>query len=245
MIDADLRNLSSDRVGPATGLELEREVAALAPLLDADAEAIRARRGDEAAMLGWIDLPHDPAGVVDEIEAYAAEAKGRFTDLVLLGIGGSALGAAAVVSALQHPARALQGTDGEGLRLHVVDNVDADVVHGLLTTLDPRRTLVNVVSKSGTTAETMAAFLAFDAWLRDAVGDEARDHVVATTDPAQGILRPRVDREGIRAFSVPPSVGGRFSVLSPVGLLPIALAGIDLTALLAGAARANDAAARP
>jgi glucose-6-phosphate isomerase len=245
MIDADLRNLSSDRVGPATGLELEPEIAALAPLLDADAQAIRDRRDDEAAMLGWIDLPHDPAGVVEEIDAYAAEAKGRFDDLVLLGIGGSALGASAVVSALQHPARALQGTEGEGLRLHVVDNVDADVVHGLLTTLDPRRTLVNVVSKSGTTAETMAAFLAFDAWLRDALGDDARDHVVATTDPAQGILRPLVDREGIRAFSVPPSVGGRFSVLSPVGLLPIALAGIDLTALLAGAARANDAAARP
>ncbi len=245
MIDCDLRNLSSDRIGPAQGLELEAEIAALAPHLDRDADALRARRDDPEQMLGWIDLPTEQEEEVEAIQAYVREARGRFDDLVVLGIGGSSLGAAAVIAALQPPARALRGTDGEGLRVHFVDNVDADVIHDLLEVLEPSRTLVNVISKSGTTAETMAGFLAFDAWLREALGADAREHVVATTDPASGILRPYADREGLRSFAVPPSVGGRFSVFSAVGLLPIALAGIDLRALLSGASRGNDAAARP
>jgi len=245
MIDIDLRNLSASRIGPDRGFDLDAESAALAPHLDRDADALRGRRGDPAQMLGWIDLPAEQDAVIDDIEAYAERAGERFDDLVVLGIGGSSLGAAAVVSALQHPARALQGSAGDGLRVHVVDNVDADVVGGLLEVLDPARTLVNVISKSGTTAETMAAYLAFEAWLRAALGDTFLEHVAITTDPESGILRPLAQRDGIRAFAVPPSVGGRFSVLSPVGLLPIALAGVDVRALLAGAARANDAAARP
>lgn len=245
MIDCDLRNLSSDRIGPAQGLELDAEIAALAPHLDRDADALRARRDDPAAMLGWIDLPTGQEEDVAELLAFAEEARDRFDDLVVLGIGGSSLGAAAVVSALQHPARALQGPDGDGLRIHFVDNVDADVIHGLLEVLDPSRTLVNVISKSGTTAETMAGYLAFEAWLRDALGDRFAAHVAVTTDPESGILRPLAERDGLRAFAVPPSVGGRFSVLSAVGLLPIALAGADVRGLLAGAARADEAAARP
>ena len=245
MIDIDLRNLSESRIGPDRGFDLDAESSALAPHLDRDADALRGRRSDPSQMLGWIDLPTEQDAVVDEIEAFAERARDRFDDLVVLGIGGSSLGAAAVVSALQHPARALQGSAGHGMRVHIVDNVDADVVTGLLEVLDPARTLVNVISKSGTTAETMAAYLAFEAWLREALGDAFGEHVAITTDPETGILRPLAERDGIRAFSVPPSVGGRFSVLSPVGLLPIALAGLDVRALLAGAARANDAAARP
>jgi len=246
MIDIDLRNLSSSRIGPDRGLELESETAALGPLLDRDAEALTARRHDASEMLGWIDLPSQSETLLDQLAEYAVTARRRADELVVLGIGGSSLGAAAVVSALQHPARALQATGGEGMRVHFVDNVDADVIRGLLDTLDPSRTLINVISKSGTTAETMAGYLAFESWLRDALGEGAfRDHVVATTDPEQGILRPLADRDGIRAFAVPPSVGGRFSVLSAVGLVPIALAGLDPRALLRGAGRANDGAAQP
>lgn len=244
-MDIDLRNLASERIGRDRGLELDAELDALGPSLDQAHEALAARRDVSAAMLGWIDLPSNQDEVVDEIEAFTAAQAERFDDLVVLGIGGSSLGAAAVVSALQHPARALQGGQGHGLRVHFVDNVDADVVAGLLEVLDPRRTLVNVISKSGTTAETMAAYLAFEDWLRRGVGEERFvHHVVATTDPEKGILRPLAEREGLTAFSVPASVGGRFSVLSPVGLLPIALAGLDVRGLLAGAQRANEAAAR-
>ena len=245
MIDIDLRNVAAGRIGPDRGLDLEREFAAHAPAVDAHADALRARRDDPEAMLGWIDLPTNQDDVVDRIERYAAGARERFRDLVVLGIGGSSLGALAVTAALQHPARALQGASGDGLRLHFVDNVDPDVIQGLLSVLDPATTLVDVISKSGTTAETMAGYLAFEAWLREGVGDAYTEHVVATTDPEKGILRPLADRDGIAAFGVPPSVGGRFSVLSPVGLLPIALAGIDVRDLLEGAARANEAAAAP
>src|SRR6056297_3535329 len=211
MIDIDLRNLSESRIGPDRGFDLDAESTALAPLLDRDADALRGRRSDPAQMLGWIDLPTGQDTVVDDIEAFAERARARFDDLVVLGIGGSSLGTAAVVSALQHPARALQGAAGHGMRVHIVDNVDADVVTGLLEVLDPARTLVNVISKSGTTAETMAAYLAFESWLRAALGDGFRDHVAITTDPETGILRPLAERDGIRAFAVPPSV----SVLMP------------------------------
>lgn len=245
MIDIDLRNVDASRIGPDRGLPLDQETAAHARAFDAHVDALSSRRGRDEAMVGWIDLPTNQDRVVEEIRSYAASAAERFRDLVVLGIGGSSLGAAAVVGALQHPARVLQGAAGEGLRIHFVDNVDPDVIHALLTVLDPATTLVNVISKSGTTAETMAGYLAFEAWLREALGERFTEHVVATTDPERGILRPLAGRDGITAFGVPPSVGGRFSVLSPVGLLPVALAGIDVRALLKGAERANEAAARP
>lgn len=244
MIELDLRNVSAERLGTSHGVELEREFQAWSGHLDETVVAILGRRDDPAAMLGWIDLPQNEE-TVSEIEAYVREARGQgLTDLVVLGIGGSSLGALTVASALQHPYRSLQ-EQGEGLRLHFVDNVDPDAIRGLFEVLDPRTTLVNVISKSGTTAETMAAYLAFRGWLEEALGEEFSSRIVATTDPQSGILRPLAQRRGYRTFTVPPSVGGRFSVLSAVGLLPIALAGIDIRALLAGAARANETVREP
>lgn len=244
MIDIDLKNVAAERLGVTHGVELEREFKAWSRPLDEAVSGILGRRGDSAAMLGWIDLPQNRE-TVDEIEAYVREVQGQeFRDLVVLGIGGSSLGALTVVSALQHPLRLLQ-EQGEGLRVHFVDNVDPDAIRGLLEVLDPHRTLVNVISKSGTTAETMAAYLAFRAWLEEALGEEFSSRIVATTDPESGILRPLAQRRGYRTFTVPPSVGGRFSVLSAVGLLPIALAGIDVRALLAGAALANEVVRQP
>ncbi|MEX2501572.1 MAG: hypothetical protein WD336_04290, partial [Trueperaceae bacterium] len=243
MIDIDLRNLSAERIGPDRGVELDAELAALGPALDADAAALLARRGDPAAMLGWTELAGGQEDTVARVEAWREGARDRLRDLVVLGIGGSSLGAAAVIHALQS-GRAVR--DGSAARVHFVDNVDAGVVADLMEALDPATTTVNVISKSGTTAETMAAYLAFERWLRDALGDATfRDHVVATTDPESGILRPAAEADGITTFAVPPSVGGRYSVLSPVGLIPIAAAGIDLRALLRGAARADAATLRP
>lgn len=245
MIELDLRNARAARVGPDHGIDLEREQQAFEARLQAHVDELEGRRGDDAAMVGWIDLPEAQDEVLERVEAYVEEAGGRLRDLVVLGIGGSSLGAMTAVTALQHPQRALQGRDGEGSRVHFVDNVDPDVIGGLQEVLDPADTLVNVISKSGTTAETMAAYLSFDRWLRGALGEDADRHVLVTTDPREGILRPLADRAGLASFSVPPSVGGRFSVLSTVGLLPIALAGLDVRGLLRGAARANEAARRP
>jgi glucose-6-phosphate isomerase len=121
-------------------------------------------------------------------------------------------------------------------RLWVMDNVDPDEFAAMLEIIDPRRTLFNIISKSGETGETMSQFLVALELVRECIGKNWRQHLVITTDKAKGILRPVTDAERIESFIVPDGVGGRFSVLSPVGLLPAAMIGIDIKALLAGAA---------
>lgn len=239
MIQLDLKNTTTARLGANHGVDTGLEFKAWEKKLAGFVESLKARRSDPENMLGWIDLPED-SETAQAIQRYVQGLDGTFTDLVVLGIGGSSLGAVTVITALQHPYRNLQTQEkGEGLRVHFVDNVDPDVIHGLMEVLTPTKTLVNVISKSGATAETMAAYLAFKKWLADGVGDAYKRQIIATTDPETGILRPLAEREGYQTFAVPPSVGGRYSVLSAVGLLPIALAGIDLEELLAGAAEAN------
>jgi glucose-6-phosphate isomerase len=178
-----------------------------------------------------------------------AEGVGQAYDHVLvLGIGGSALGTRALVNALRPPA--WNEIDDEGReyfpRITVLENVDPASVAGALRRIDPRRVFVNVISKSGGTAETLAQYLVVRAWLDQALGpDAATRHLAFTTDPARGALRSLAEREGIATLDIPPAVGGRFSVLTPVGLLPAALVGIDIEGLLSGARRALEAAGRP
>ncbi len=237
MIRLDLDNITVERLDQDHGIDLTREYKAYSNKLDKLVEELNNRKKAPNDFLGWIDLPNINSSVEDILD-YINQLDKEFSDLVVLGIGGSSLGALTVITALQHPYRHLQ-KDGKGLRVHFVDNVDPDAIKGLLEVLSPKTTLVNVISKSGTTAETMSAYLAFHKWLQDDLGDTYKRHIIATTDPEQGILRPLAEREGYKTFTVPPTVGGRFSVLSAVGLLPIALAGIDIKELLRGAAEAN------
>lgn len=202
---------------------------------------VRTRRAD--GEYGFYDLVDQPAAV-REIKAFA-EGMGQAHDHVLvLGIGGSALGTKAILNALRPPG--WNELDDEGReffpRLTVLENVDPGSVAAALRRIDPRRVLVNVISKSGGTAETMAQYLVVRQWLEDQLGDAASRHVVFTTDPARGALRELAARDGIATLDVPPAVGGRFSVLSPVGLLPAALVGVDIEALLTGAKRAIERA---
>ena len=197
------------------------------------AEVRERRAGGE---YGFYDLVDQDAST-RQIARFA-EGLGQAHDHVLvLGIGGSALGTKALLDALR-PA-AWNELDDEGRdffpRLTVLENVDPTSVSAALRRIDPRRVLVNVVSKSGGTAETMAQYLVVRAWLDDALGPAAYRHLVFTTDPARGALRELAAREGIATLTVPPAVGGRFSVLSPVGLLPAALVGVDIGELLGGA----------
>ncbi|HSJ24601.1 MAG TPA: glucose-6-phosphate isomerase [Longimicrobiales bacterium] len=198
--------------------------------------AVAQRR--RAGELGFFDLPYQHQ-VVEQIRSFADGLGQAFDNVVVLGIGGSALGTIALQHALLPPH--WNELDDEGRdyypRLYVLDNVDPSTIRPLLDRLDPRRTLFNVVSKSGSTAETMAQFMIVRERLRQALPDDAyRGHLIFTTDPEKGVLRRIADEEGIATLPVPPAVGGRFSVLSAVGLLPAALAGIDVEALLAGAA---------
>jgi glucose-6-phosphate isomerase len=174
-----------------------------------------------------------------------SEGLGQAHDHVLvLGIGGSALGAKALLTALRRPAWNEWDDEGRDFypRLTVLENIDPTSVAAALQRIDPRRVLVNVISKSGGTAETMAQYLVVRAWLEQALGPAAHRHLVFTTDPARGALRELAQRDHIATLEVPPEVGGRFSVLSPVGLLPAALVGTDIDALLAGARRAIERA---
>lgn len=189
-------------------------------------------------VLGFLDLPY--AGETVARVRELADGFGQwFEDIVVLGIGGSGLGAKALKDALLGPYWNESSAEGRDHfpRLHVIDNPDPFTMRALLTRIDPARTLFNVISKSGATAETMAQYLVVREPVEEAVGAEhARGHFLFTTDPATGVLRRLGEAEGIPMLPVPENVGGRFSVLSPVGLLPAAVCGIDIDALLAGAA---------
>lgn len=188
--------------------------------------------------LGFLSLPTNEALLASTL-AVAERTKGRFTDVLLLGIGGSALGPIALRTALRPLAwNTLDSASRQGYpRLHVLDNVDPSTIGTVLTRLELANTLVLVVSKSGGTVETMAQYLIVREALANALGEaKAREHLVFVTDPEVGALRRIARAEGITTLDIPQNVGGRFSVLSPVGLLPAALIGIDIRALLAGAA---------
>jgi glucose-6-phosphate isomerase len=179
----------------------------------------------------------DQTATVRQIQAFAEGVGQAYDHVVVLGIGGSALGTKALLNALRRPAWNEWDDEGRDFfpRLTILENVDPTTVSAALARIDPRRVLVNVISKSGGTAETMAQYLVVREWLEQALGSAASRHLAFTTDPARGALREIAQREHIATLDVPPEVGGRFSVLSPVGLLPAALVGIDVEALLAGA----------
>jgi glucose-6-phosphate isomerase len=190
--------------------------------------------------LGFLDLPDDRALHQQTVDFVARCRQGGSypTDVVVLGIGGSALGPIALRTALRPPQWNLlddAARDGHP-RLHVLDNVDPANITALLGRLDLARTLFIVTSKSGGTAETMSQYLVVRGRLASELGDEAaRDRLVFITDPEKGALRAIARAEGIAALDIPANVGGRFSVLTPVGLLPAALVGIDTAELLEGA----------
>lgn len=186
-------------------------------------------------VLGFRELEAQSAERARVVE-WASSARRGLDDVIVLGIGGSSLGALALRTALlprDWNARTKDQRDGRP-RLHVLDNVDPRSVGGLLDMVELTRTRVVVVSKSGSTAETMSQYLLVRERLR-AAGLAAREHIAFVTDPKVGALRKIADAEGIPAFEVPANVGGRFSVLSPVGTLPAALLGMDVEQLVAGA----------
>jgi glucose-6-phosphate isomerase len=172
--------------------------------------------------------------LADEVRSSGA------TDFIHVGIGGSALGPIAVHRALNHPYYNLLVGRG-GPRLHFAENTDPATLAAILDVADLGRTWVNVVTKSGSTAETMANFLVLRGALVEALGESRYGkRLVFTTDPEEGYLTQIANREGIKTLPIPPDVGGRFSVLTPVGLFPAAVTGLDIDALLRGAAQCAD-----
>jgi glucose-6-phosphate isomerase len=198
---------------------------------------------------GEIGFPRlaDDTMTVRAIRQFADEARGGIEDVVVVGIGGSALGAYALDVAMRgpHPLQTGAGGRAPRPRLVVLDNVDPGVVAAAMERLDPKRTLVCVIAKSGSTAETMATFLIVHKWMRAALGKKARARIVAVTDAKKGDLLQIARKEQYPTFFVPANVGGRFSVFTPVGLLPAALLGLDLKKLMRGVADATEVSWQP
>jgi glucose-6-phosphate isomerase len=191
--------------------------------------------------LPFYDLPYgkddvkEVKKVGDDLKKTLGE---RIENLLVIGIGGSSLGSIALTRALCHPFHnLLPKEERSGPRIFFAENIDPDEIKGLFAILDPEATLVNIISKSGTTAEPMANFLLLQKYMVDKIGaDTFKRQVVATTDFKKGTMRKIARELGLRTLKVPEGVGGRFSVLSHVGLFPAYMAGIDIDALLEGAA---------
>jgi len=226
----DYTNARAEAVG-AAGLTTH-------DMAEAEAHLARVYTQAQAARSGWgfTKLPYREAEA-DMLTALGNELAAQCDDFVVIGIGGSALGAIALHSSCNPPFYNYSSRQARGNRprMFVPDNIDPLLIGNLLATLNPARTIVNVIAKSGSTAETMANFLVVRAWLEQALGSDWKSHVVLTTDPAKGALRALATSHNLRCLDIPPDVGGRFSVLTPVGLLPAAVEGIEIKALLRGA----------
>ena len=191
--------------------------------------------------LGWTELPFNQEKIVESINETANLVRQGYENFVVLGIGGSALGARAVISALtdlHH--NLLPQEDRKAPRIFIEDNVDPERMAALLRVIDPSKTMFNVITKSGSTSETMSQYLIIYDLLKNKLGLDVKNHIIATTDSATGNLIRIAGKEGLITFIVPDGVGGRFSCLCPVGLLPYAVMGIDIEALLDGVATVCD-----
>lgn len=196
--------------------------------------AVEEQRG--LNMQEWMNLPYNQDDVVAQINATAKRLREQCDYFVVLGIGGSALGPITLFNALKHLYyNELPREVRKGPRFYVVDNVDPERMNALFDIIDLQKTVFNVITKSGSTSETMSQYLVVMNMLTEKFGEEANKHIIATTSRAKGNLIKLSEQYGFETFYIPDGVGGRFSVLSPVGLLPAAVLGLDISKLLEGA----------
>ena len=211
------------------------KVDALRPAAEAAADTLEKGTGEGNDFLGWLHLPSSIGEAeLADIEATAAQLRNSCEYVVTIGIGGSYLGAKAVIEALSSSFDAYQG--GKCKVLFAGNNIGEDYIAELMDLLKGKKFGIVVISKSGTTTEPAIAFRLLKDMLEKQEGkQEAAKRIVAITDAKKGALRSLATQEGYKTYVIPDNVGGRFSVLTPVGLLPIAVAGFDIKALVAGA----------
>ncbi len=227
------------------GFVRPHEIPALAPQIEAAHRQLHDGTGLGSDFLGWLTLPSDyDREEFARIQAAAKRIREDSDVLIVIGIGGSYLGARAVIELLRSPQHNLRK---DGPQIFFAGNtLSSDALAELLDLCEGKRVSVNVISKSGTTTEPAIAFRVFRDYLIRTVGvEESRRRIYATTDRSRGTLKALADREGYETFVVPDNVGGRFSVLTAVGLLPIAVAGCDIDALMRGAREAQIALCDP
>lgn len=230
----DINNLMAQTLGEQYGISRE----SINRMNDRAASALKAVQTVRGTgWLGWTELPYNQAEIVEDILQTAKKINERFEAFVVLGIGGSALGPIAVHQALKHLRyNELPRAERGHPRFYVEDNIDPERMKALLDVIDVKTTCFNIITKSGATAETMSQYLIISELLKKEVGASWHEHIIATTDREKGNLIQLAKQNGFKHFYIPSSVGGRFSELSPVGLLPAAVCGIDIKAMLKGAA---------
>ena len=229
----DYNNMMAEFVGEKEGFS-EATLSANKKLAEDAFITVKNNRGK--GMMGWTELPYNQKEVVEDIIATAKEIRKNCDNFVVLGIGGSALGPTAVFQSLCHLRHnELKRAKRKAPKFYVEDNVDPERMASLLDILDLDKTIFNVVTKSGATSETMSQYLIIWDILKRRYGDKAKDHMIATTSATKGNLIKIAKAEGLKTFYIPDGVGGRFSELCPVGLLPAAVLGIDIKAMLKGA----------
>lgn len=231
MIKIDYRNAG---VSP-------EEVGYLGPFIKSAAELLHNKTGAGHEFTGWVELPSQiDSEELSRIKMAADRIKKESDILVVVGIGGSYLGARAVIDSLSHSFSALLGEKRKNpLIVYAGNNISGKYLKELFEVLEGKEVSVNVISKSGTTTEPAVAFRAIKKYMEERYGKAgAKTRIYATTDKARGALKTLADAEGYESFVIPDDVGGRYSVLTPVGLLPIAVAGIDINELLRGAKEA-------
>ena len=207
---------------------------------------ISTHTGPGGDFTGWIHYPREyDKEEFARLQAASKKIQQQSQVLVVVGIGGSYLGARAVIELIQSPNYTLKQKDTPDVYF-AGNGMSTDALLETIELIGDRDFSVNVISKSGTTTEPAVAFRIFKAMLEKKYGKEgAKDRIYVTTDKAKGALKGLADREGYQEFVVPDAIGGRFSVLTPVGILPIATAGVDVEALMAGAAQAMEELSTP
>ena len=217
------------------------EIAGIKPQVETAAELLHSRKGLGNDFLGWLDLPvnYDKEEFT-RIKAAAEKIKKNSDVLIVIGIGGSYLGARAVIELIKSPFYNNLSKDTPDIYF-VGNNISPSYLNQVISICKDKDFSVNVISKSGTTTEPALAFRVFRKMVEEKYGKEgAKERIFCTTDKAKGTLKELADTEGYETFVIPDDVGGRFSVLTAVGLLPIAVAGCDIDALMAGAKQAQE-----
>jgi glucose-6-phosphate isomerase len=226
-ISVNLRNVES--------FISNEEIIALAQQSIRHLDALNSGKGPGSDFLGWMNLPDDVLPQLDRIEKIAARLKSISDLTVVVGIGGSYLGSRAAIEALSHTFSSLKKEKDHEL-IFAGQNLSEDYLSELIDILDVRNYTIVVISKSGVTTEPAIAFRIIKNHLEKKVGKkEAAERIIAITDIKKGALRPLADANGYETFVIPDNIGGRYSVLTPAGLLPIALCGIDIRMLVEGA----------
>ena len=217
-----------------TGIEISADIEAKAQTANA---LLHSGKGAGNDFLGWVHLPSSISeNEIDAIRKEAAKLRSKADVVVCIGIGGSYLGAKAVLEAMSDPFRFLHKEQTAPVVLFAGQNISEDYTYELLEAVKEHSIATIVISKSGTTTEPAIAFRLIKAEIEKRYGKkEAAERIVAITDKARGALKTLATNEGYPTFVIPDDVGGRFSVLTPVGLLPLAAAGVDIAALVRGA----------